>query len=73
MTNSSRLCFQPSNAASDAQQPQQQQMLPDLDVFNLAASGGAAAAAKKKDSEMETDQLEENAADNLPLFYRYVS
>ncbi len=54
------------------------QMLPDLDVFNLAPNSSAS-GAKKKDASADAAsadaemQQEENTEDNLPLFYRYIS
>jgi hypothetical protein len=64
-----------SNAPSFLVSAGSDHLLPDLDVFNLAASGSGAASpataarASKKDPDPEGS---ESGEDNAPLFYRQV-
>jgi E3 ubiquitin-protein ligase EDD1 len=48
-------------------------MLPDLDVFNLAASSATKSSSRSKDPpdtmEMENSNMDDNTEDNLPLFF----
>ena len=62
-------CFRTqASASSESQQQQQQpQLLPELDMFNLAPSFKKKSAGEQ---EADADQPEGNQEDNMPLFYR---